>query len=751
MQSEIPYQKTLVLIGGGHSHIAVLKQFGMNPLPGLRIILISRNIDTPYSGMLPGYLAGHYDYDDCHIDLMSLTNFANTTLIQAEVNGLDPERKEIYCVGRPPIRYDTLSINIGSTPNTVMIPGAEENTFAVKPIDQFINKWDLFIDKILESDKPLNIAVVGAGAGGVELTLSTQFRINKHPKAKSIQHKFSLLTGNTEILSTHNKNVRNKFKRILTERKVNILTNHYVTEVKQDILCCENGKQLPVNIVIWVTHASAQPWLKDSGIETDEHGFVRINDFLQSNSHPNIFAAGDISSSIRHPRPKSGVFAVRQGPYLSTNLRHQLLRKPFKKYVPQKQFLSLISSGDQYAVISRGNLAIEGKWVWQLKNWIDKKFVQKYVELPDMATQSNATGTSTKTLLEQDSSATSHQIRCSGCGAKVGSSVLSKVIRKLKPLRHDNILLGLHEPDDAAAIQLSSDKVFVQSVDYFRAIIKDEFLFGKITANHALGDIFAMGAQAHSAMAIATIPYASNSIVEEQLYQMLSGAVEALNEAGCSLVGGHSSEGSELAFGLTINGMADPENLLRKSTVQTDQVLILTKPLGTGTLFAASMQGKCRGQWIENAIQTMLQSNKTAADIFLKYKASACTDVTGFGLIGHLLEMLGSNEDITLSLNLDALPILDGAQETISAGIVSSLQEDNLKAETVINASETVTHINYPLLFDPQTAGGLLGFVPKENTQDCLVELHNKHYSQAVIIGEIKGRKEPSESIITLN
>ena len=751
MKNDTPYKTTLVLIGGGHSHIAVLKYFGMTPLPGLRIILISRNIDTPYSGMLPGYLAGHYNYDDCHIDLSSLTQFANTTFIQAEVNALDTNENMIFCVGRPPIHYDYLSINIGSKPNTLMIPGALENSLTVKPIDKFINKWELFIENILQANRPLNIGVVGGGAGGVELILSSQFRIKKiqeDVKNECFQHKFNLLTNGKEILPTHNKEVRKKFKKILTERDINVYTEHNVIEVRKDILCCENGIQLPIDIVIWVTHASAPAWIKESGIETDQDRFIRVNDFLQSTSHPDIFAAGDIADSINNPRPKSGVFAVRQGPYLAINLRHTFIEEPLEKYIPQKKFLSLISSGDKNAVASRGDFTVEGEWVWNLKNWIDERFIKKYTKLPEMPEETLESKASLTKRLDQSTDGSSHLMRCCGCGAKVGSNILRRVIRKLKPVEHEDILLGLHEPDDAAAIKLPANKILVQSVDYFRALVDDEYLFGKITANHALGDIFAMGATAHSAMAIATVPYASETIVEDQLYQMLSGAVEVLNEAGCSLIGGHSGEGAELAFGLSINGVADPGKLLRKKGMSVGHVLILTKPIGTGTLFAANMQRKCKGQWVESAISSMLQSNKTAAEILMRNEACACTDVTGFGLIGHLLEMVNSSESICINIDLDALPILDGALEIITTGIVSSLHENNLKSQSEMNLFNHITHPHYPLLFDPQTAGGLLACVPKANAETCLIQLSESGYKQTSIIGKIISRENYSESII---
>lgn len=753
MQNKSPFNKTLVLIGGGHSHVEVIKQLGMKPIEGLRVVLISRNFDTPYSGMLPGYLAGHYDYDECHIDLSSLTQFSNVTFICAEVKALDVDDSKIHLNNRPSIHFDLLSINIGSRPKTLTVSGAIKNSILVKPIDKFIDKWKLFLEQTQLADRPLNIAVVGGGAGGVELILSSQFRINTSQiksNSNSIQHHFHLFAKSKNILPTYNNHVRDKFLRILSERGIAVYTEHDVTEIQEDSLQCANGFNLPVDIAIWVTNAAAPSWVKDSGIDTDADGFIKVNDFLQSVSHKNIFAVGDISSPINHVRPKSGVFAVRQGPYLSKNLRNVLFDHPLTKFTPQKKFLSLISSGNKYAVASRGILTIEGKWVWILKDWIDRRFINKYNDLPQMTAKSKNSKHIQSSLAVPNFSFSDNTMRCCGCGAKIGSSTLQKVISKLNPVQNDDVLFGLHDPDDAAAIKLPKDKILVQSVDYFRALIDDEYLFGKIAANHALGDIFAMGASAHTAMAIATIPYASETIMEQQLYQVLSGAVEVLNEAGCSLIGGHSGEGTELAFGLSINGITDPTVLLRKNTLRPEHVLILTKPIGTGTLFAANMRRKCKGKWVESALDSMMQSNKTASEIFIYHGASACTDITGFGLMGHLVEMLDFTAKILVTLDLDALPILDGALETISNEIFSSLYEKNLDFKYSIADFENIQHQKFPLLFDPQTAGGLLACVPKNKAEECIKKLHKENYSHASIMGYITKLENTSRPLIAI-
>ena len=306
------------------------------------------------------------------------------------------------------------------------------------------------------------------------------------------------------------------------------------------------------------------------------------------------------------------------------------------------------------------------------------------------------------------------------------------------------MLIGLDSPDDAAVFEVPPGKVMVQSVDYFRAFIDDPYTFGRIAANHALGDIFAMGAEAQSALAIATVPYGRERIVEQTLSEVMTGALDTLAPTGAVLAGGHSSEGAELAFGLTVNGLIAKDALLRKGGMQPGDALILTKPIGTGTLFAADMRGKAKGRWVDGAIQSMLVSNQGAAACLHRHGATACTDVTGFGLFGHLVEMTRASE-VDVRLELAAVPLLDGAEQTVAAGILSSLQPQNVRLRRAVRDPETLsTHARYPLLFDPQTAGGLLASVPADVASACLAELHELGYPHAAIIGRAAARNDRS-------
>jgi len=745
-----PVIKDLVLIGGGHSHVAVLKKFGMNPIPGLQITLITRDVHTPYSGMLPGYIAGHYSYDESHIDLRPLAKFCGARLIHASATYLELENKQVICGERPPIAYDVLSINTGSTPSHIEVPGSKQHALAVKPINEFLDGWDEVMQRVLESKGDFEVVVVGSGAGGVEVALATQFHLEQLLKEHALSAKklsFKLIAGSNAVLSSHNNAIQKLFKEVMAERDIFVYSGVKAQSVNEHTIQLDNGETVQADAIIWATHASAPGWYKESGLAVDDKGFIEINDSLQSVSHQDVFAAGDIATVVDYPRPKSGVFAVRQGPPLYKNIRRALTNKPLKKHIPQISFLSLISTGDKCAIGSRGPFTFKGCWIWKLKDYIDREFMRKYNQLPEMDLDNKAIQSelaSPDTLKEISAIA----MRCGGCGAKVGSNVLSRVVNQLTTVSRDDVVLGLDAPDDAAVLEVPPGKVQVQSVDYFRSFIDDPYVFGQVAANHSLGDVFAMGAEAQAAMAIATVPYGKEQVVELQLRHMMDGALQILNQHNTALVGGHSSEGAELSFGLSVTGLIEKQKLLAKGGMQAGDVIIITKPVGTGALFAADMRGKAKGRWIIKAIESMIHSNFSAAQCLYKYDVHACTDITGFGVLGHLVEMVRAGK-VDIDIDLNSLPILDGALETMQLGIFSSLQPSNIRLRRAIkNQDVAAKHELYPLLFDPQTAGGLLAAIPEHHQDNCTAELQALGYQHTCVLGKVLQDSGSLESIM---
>ncbi|MDY7021975.1 MAG: selenide, water dikinase SelD, partial [Cyanobacteriota bacterium] len=471
--------------------------------------------------------------------------------------------------------------------------------------------------------------------------------------------------------------------------------------------------------------------------------FIQVDEQLRSLSHPFVFAAGDVATMVNYPRPKAGVFAVRQGQPLFKNLQRALLEKTLKPFIPQKQFLILIGTGNEQAIASKGIIGFgPHPLLWRWKDYIDRKFMNQFTNLEPMSKSSNKT---------EKISVNLPQMPCLGCGSKVGQSVLEKVLSRLQIKTREDVLVGLKDAEDAAVIQVPPEQTLVQTVDYFPALIDDPFLLGKITTNHCLNDLFAMGATPQSVLAIVTLPYAVSSKQEEMLFHLLSGVQDVLNSASATLIGGHTTEGEKLALGLTCNGFASVNNLLRKSGMKLNQSLILTKAIGTGTLFAADMQLKAKGRWIETAIESMLCSNQAAMNCFLQHQVTACTDISGFGLVGHLLEMVQASR-VGVELDLEAISILNGAEETIKQGILSSLYPENYHfSEKIKNHSKFSDYPLFPILFDPQTSGGLLAAVPDDNAIACLNHLKGLGYTESAIIGQVQPQADPKQPITLKN
>ncbi|MDZ7591183.1 MAG: selenide, water dikinase SelD [Rubrivivax sp.] len=754
--SDQPILRDIVLIGGGHSHVGVLRRFAMKPLAGVRLNLICTDSHTPYSGMLPGYIAGHYGFDEVHIDLDRLCVFAGARLFRAEAVGVDLGARRVLCRDRPPIAYDLLSINIGSTPQMSQVPGADQFAVPVKPIRQFNERWLALLARVRSHAGRSTIAVVGGGAGGVELTLAMQYRLRNELQALGRdpnELSFHLFTAG-DILPTHNVGVRNRFERVLQERGVSLHRAAEVCEVSSGGLTSADGQTWAADEVVWVTQAGGAPWLRGTGLALDSNGFIEVNEHLQSMTDPLVFAAGDIASFVGRPLDKAGVFAVRMAKPLAENLRRSALGQPLRAYRPQRTWLALISTGDRHAVASRGAIGFEGDWVWRWKDWIDRRFMQRFSDFPPMDSDQapKPAGTPQLRLTEEESlqAISAIAMRCGGCGAKVGATVLARALGALVPVARDDVLIGLHAPDDAAVLRVPPGKALVHTVDFFRAFIDDPYVFGRIAANHALGDIFAMGGEAQSATAIATVPPGLEAKVEDLLLQMMTGAVDMLNEANCALVGGHTGEGRELALGFAVNGLIDEAmtGVMRKGGMRSGDVLLLTKPIGTGTLFAARNLLKTKGRWIDAALRSMMVSNRAGALILTRHRATACTDLTGFGLLGHLVEMTRPS-GVDAELSLSALPMLDGAVECVQAGIVSSLQPANVRLRRALrNQADFLAHARYPLLFDPQTAGGLLASVPADTAEACVAELRAAGYVHTAVIGRILPQGDALEPIV---
>ncbi|MEM6838236.1 MAG: selenide, water dikinase SelD [Cyanobacteria bacterium P01_C01_bin.120] len=763
-----PITKDLVLVGGGHTHAIVLRQFGMKPLPGVRLTLITNLVDTPYSGMLPCHISGLYDFDESHIDLRPLSRFANCQLLMDRAVGIDPQKQQVICAHHPPVTFDVLSIDTGSTPATVAVPGARAYTIPAKPVPDLLFAWNAWLSEVRHgSARPLSFAIVGGGVGGVELTLNMQIRLWKlldelgRSRSELTIHLFH---RGEELANGRNRSTRRRLHRRFVERGISLHLQESVCAIEpvhdhQRRVRCESGLTIDCDRVFWVTNAAAPGWIQGTGLATDEAGFLLVEDTLQSCSHANIFAAGDVATMKNHARPKAGVFAVRQGSPLFHNLQAYLKGESLRPFTPQKQYLNIIDTGDGSAIASRGPFTFESPLMRAWKHRIDSKFMRLFSDFPSM-TQA-VEGREEKSAIAPDFSSSMY---CAGCGSKVSSRVLHQTLARLRQehgeenlltpnsLSQGNreslmaadpgdvssrVLIGLLSPDDAAVVQVPPAKLMVHTVDFFNALVDDPFVFGQIVVKHCLNDLYAMGAEPQTVLAIATLPHGAVDKQTETLFHLLSGVQKSLMATLTPLVGGHTTEGEQLALGLACNGLVSDDQILRKGDMQVGDALILTQPLGTGTLFAADMRKQAKGRWIENAIAHMIQPSAAAIRCLRQHGVTACTDVTGFGLLGHLLEMVQAAQ-LGVDLDLQNLPVLDGALMTLQQGIVSSLQPQNLHAaRSLRHAASYANRPDYAILFDPQTAGGLLAAVPPTQADRCIAQLRALGYTAATRIGTV--------------
>ena len=359
--------KRLLLVGGGHSHIEVVRRFGMAPPASCAVVLVSPGRHATYSGMLPGLIAGHYRFEDCHIDLERLCRNAGVAFALDEVVALDPARARAR--GRNgDYPFDLASLDVGSMPGMAAVPGAAENAVPARPASSLLAAWQ----RMLAAPRP--IAIVGGGAGGVELALAMHHRIEREGAAPDI----SIVTDTPEVLPSHPPAARRVLVRILGERGIAVHASSRVVGVERAVLHLDGGRRLAADHVVWATTAAAPAWLAESGLAVDDGGFVAVDETLRSITHARVFAAGDCAAVVGHPRPKSGVHAVRQGPPLAENLARALRGEALLRHKPQRHALALISTGGRHAVVSWNGIALGGAWAWRWKDRIDRRFVATY-------------------------------------------------------------------------------------------------------------------------------------------------------------------------------------------------------------------------------------------------------------------------------------------------------------------------------------------------------------------------------------
>lgn len=378
-------EKSLVLLGGGHSHAIALHWWVRHGRPRGCITLISDAVDAPYSGMVPGYVAGRYDRRACFIDLQRLCDRAGVQLRVDRAVGLDLRAQRVHLAQGDAVAFDWLSLNTGSTPAVPpgVLPLLGRSVLPAKPIPLLLAGWDTLWAAV-EADRfpALRSVIVGGGAGGLELALAAQGRLTP---ILGDRLSVAVVQRDRVLLPQFDRRVGDRLQQILKERQIQLylgenVVNAAITDPERltTRLHCASGLEIDCDRVIWATQATAPAWLATSGLAADTQGFVLVNDYLQSTSHPQVFAAGDVATMANHPRPKSGVFAVRQGQPLARNLKAALADRALHSFYPQRRSLSLINLADGRAIATRGSYVFSGQWAWQWKDYIDRQFMQQF-------------------------------------------------------------------------------------------------------------------------------------------------------------------------------------------------------------------------------------------------------------------------------------------------------------------------------------------------------------------------------------
>ncbi|MBF9051490.1 selenide, water dikinase SelD [Roseobacter sp. HKCCD9010] len=708
----VPLVKELVLVGGGHTHALVLRAWGMKPVPGARLTLINPGPTAPYSGMLPGHVAGHYSQDDLQIDLVKLARFAGARLIIGAATGLDRSAKTITIAGRAaPIAYDLLSIDVGVTSAMPKLSGFYEHAIPAKPLDQFAEIWARFCDAAPAAP---SVAVIGGGVAGVELAMAAQHRLERLGRTPSVT-----VVEQAEALTAVPPKSRARLIQTLADAGITLRQGAGVAEVRAKSLMLDDSQIIASDLTIGAGGARPHDWVANLGLET-ERGYLVVNDQLRSVSDPSIYAVGDCAHLSFAPRPKAGVFAVRAAPILAHNLRADLTGGRPRAFRPQADYLKLISLGRRAALAEKRGVALSGALMWRWKDRIDRAFMQKFKVLPKMRPPALPEG-ATDGVIDMMQG----QPICGACGAKLGRQALQTTLSKVPRGLRDDVLS--HPGDDAAVLSMGGAPV-VLTTDHLRGFSADPGLLARVAAVHAMGDIWAMGARPQAVLASVTLPIMAPKMQAAWLAEIMAEASAIFAAEGAEIVGGHSAQGAELSLGFTLTGLPDTR-AITLAGAQAGDALILTRGLGTGVILAAEMAQVADGTIVAGAWTQMSQPQGDAAAL-LAPVAHAMTDVTGFGLAGHLIGMCQASH-LAADITLADLPVLPGAEALITGGLRASLHDENEAA--LAGQTTGGTGPRRALIFDPQTSGGFLAALPSDQAEHAVAQIRTLGHDAAII------------------
>ena len=707
------FEKDLVLVGAGHTNCLFIKMWAMKSNVSLRVTLINPDPISSYTGMLPSLVAGLCAKSDAQINLFELCRASGVRLIIDTVKKIDKKQSQLVCKTGRVVNFDFLSINIGSN-SLPLINGFRKFGCSVRPLAGFHERWEKFLQSLNSNTCPV-ICIIGGGLASIELSFAMDIRLRK----MGIENFNIKIFERGTAFGKLSQNQQRYLKAKAALRKIEIIENTVVKEVSTDGLIKENGKLVLAGFIVSCIGPQPNDLIKNSKIENRD-GYVSVDRTLKVKGFNNAFAVGDCADFPSQVVDKSGVYAVRQAPILYKNILKLLSNKELVQFKPQSDYLKLIVYENTSAILLRNGIAFSGKWVWSLKKYIDNKFIKNFKKLSENASKEMKTiGNNDKPML------------CGGCGSKVGNVILEASLKNLSNANSRHIVSEIG--DDAAVLKINSSFQAL-TTDHLRSFTNDAWLQSKITAIHALGDLWAMGSNPDIALTNIIIPESSNEIQKRTIKEIIDGANSVFDAEGVKIVGGHTSLGKEIVIGFTLGGFSEKRPNTVDKACAGDQI-ILTKPLGSGVLLAGEMRFEGEAQDLKNLFDAMSTSQSSISKV-LSRAANSMTDITGFGLAGHLINIV-SKSNVGAKIFFDQIPLYSGVNNLIAKEIRSSIFENNyMYSERMI----IKTAANTDILFDPQTSGPLLATVPKSKVKGVITSGEKLGF-ECKVIGELTNGK----------
>jgi selenide,water dikinase len=687
----------IVLLGAGHANIQALRMLAMQRSVDFQptVMLISDSSEAVYSGMLPGHMMGLYQREELCFPLWNLCVQAGASFVCDEAIRIDTARRVVeFTSARPPVYYDILSVNCGIASS---VPEGSAEILALKPISKLIEQWHELLQRLEDQTlKPQNFVIVGGGAAGVETAVALRQRLTLMRRSNDSVR----LVSSTPHLINAAVN-QSYLRRTLAAQRIDVLTGMRVEELQKNVVRLGDGRTLECDLVIMATTSEPSRVLMQSDVTKSKDGSMLVHHTLQSVSHPEIFGAGDcVSIADQRPLPKAGVFAVRQGRTLGQNLIRYAKAQSLRRYRAQRRFLQLVYTSPDDVVATWGLWSWRAGWMRRLKDQIDRSFMQGFSTLNVDA-------------MDEVSNAPQPTNTCGGCGSKLSERLLSQVIDDLRASGFAQQMSASRE--DCAKLPTVGEWV---TVDALKSMLPDPYLFGTIATLHALSDLWVSGI---SPQAITVVLGVAQKPGERmRATQMMAGILQTCKRYGLVMSNAHSMSTTEDQIAITAVGRMSARRVLRKSGAKVGDLIVLSKPLGTGIALQGLMQARINPQELNEVLASMLQANQLPESLIDVIHAA--TDVTGFGLIGHLRELLQASG---VSARLNQIPMFAGTERLLNLGVRSFLIDENRAVH-----QRFVTGTVPDVVWDPQTNGPILLTISAEHRDLLPAAWH--------VIGEVK-------------